>query len=116
MYKLEHGNLPLFSNPMKFRIESSILIYFLVDNNSFLSSIINVELVTENDIIDHDNKANPIIASSDSYLKTFDSHQFFVIDYKFDVIKYENDVRYLFNNFKNFTAVGKSEISVSSFN
>ena len=36
------------------------------------------------------------------------------MDYKFDFIKYENDVGYFFNNYKNFTAVRISETSFRS--
>ena len=40
----EHGNLPLFSNPMTFRTES--LVHFLIidENNSFLNTTITIEI------------------------------------------------------------------------
>ena len=73
-------------------------------------------MITENDIIDHNNKTNPIIASSYSYKKKFIHGEDFFMNYKFDVIKYENDVGYFFNNYKNFTAFKKSEISIKTTN
>ena len=44
------------------------------------------ELIVENDKIAHDNKDNPIIASSYYYHEDF-LREAFSIDYKFDVIK-----------------------------
>ena len=105
----EHGNLPLFSNPEAFKIENYIDIFVLDDENES----IEFELIVENDKIAHDNKANPIIASSYSYHENF-FNETFSIDYKFDVIKYDNDVGYFFNNFKNFTSLRMSEFSVET--
>ena len=50
-----------------------------------------VDLIVGNDKIAHDNKDNPIIASSYSY-HGFVIQEMAYIDYKFDVIKYDNDV------------------------
>ena len=108
----EHGNLSLFSNHETFQRENYIQITILRDNNTCLSEIYSVQLITENDNIEHDNKTNPVIASSSIYYQYLGCGSFFFMDYKFDFIKYENDVGYFFNNYKNFTSVRTSEISV----
>ena len=113
----EHGNLPLFYNPGLFNEEQSLINIFILndndnDNETCLDNFINIELITENDIIDHDNKTNPIITSSFFYNGYYDCEEYFYIDYRFEIIRYETDDGYFFNNFKNFSAVGKSEISL----
>jgi len=58
----EHENLPLFYNPGLINDEKSLInIFVLNDNNTCLDNYINIELITENDLIDHDNKDNPIV-------------------------------------------------------
>ena len=121
----EHGNLPLFSNPGLIKKEKSFISIFILndddneddndeDSYTCLDNYINVELITENDIIDHDNKKDPIVASSYFYSGMFDCEQYFYIDYRFEFIKYESDDGYFFNNYKDFTAVGMSEISLKN--
>ena len=58
---------------------------------------ITIELITENDIIDHDNKTNPIVVSSYSYTGYYDYDEYFYIDYRFEYIRYETDNGYFFN-------------------
>jgi len=135
----EHGNLPLFSNPGLNKKAKSFINIFILNNNdnnntnnennnenndndedndenndTYLDDYINVELITENDIIDHDNKKDPIIPSFYFYGGMFDSKQYFNIDYRFEFIKYETDDGYFFNRYKNFTAIGMSEISLKN--
>ena len=111
----EHGNLPLFYNPGLINEEASLInIFALNDNETCLDNFINIELITENDIIDHDNKTNPIIASSYFYNGYYDCEEYLYIDYRFEIIRYETDEGYFFNDFKNFSAVWKSEISLKS--
>ena len=81
----EHGNLSLFSNPETFKKENYIYIYIFNYNNTCLNTHIGIELITENDIINHDDKTNPIIASSSFYYGYFECGQHFFIDYKFDL-------------------------------
>jgi len=71
-----------------------------------------ITFITENDIVDHDNKKNPIIPSSYLYNKLFYCEENFQIDYTYEFIKYETDDGYFFSNYKNYTAVGFSEISL----
>jgi len=111
----EHGDLPLFSNPGLIKKKKSYINIFIYndnedDNNTCLDDYINIDLITENDIIDHDNKKSPVTASSYFYNGLFDCTQYFSIDYRYEFIKYENDDGIFFNNYKNYTAVGMSEI------
>ena len=111
----EHGKLPFFYNPGLINDEQSLIsINVLNDNNAYLDNFITIELITENDIIDHDNKTNPIVVSSYSYTGYYDFDEYFYIDYRFELIRYETDNGYFFNNFKNFTGVGMSEISLKN--
>ena len=111
----EHENLPLFYNPGLINDEKSLInIFVLNDNNTCLDNYINIELITENDLIDHDNKANPIVVSTYYYNGYYDCDEYFYIDYKFELIKYETDNGYFFNNFKNFSGVGISDISLKN--
>jgi hypothetical protein len=111
----EHGNLPLLYNPGLINDEQSLIsINVLNDNNAYLDNFITIELITENDIIDHDNKTNPIVVSSYFYTGYYDFDEYFCIDYRFELIRYETDNGYFFNNFKNFSGVGMSEISLKN--
>ena len=92
----EHGNLPLFSNPGLIKKEKSYISIFVLNDTCF-DNYIEVELITENDIIDHDNKDNPIIASSYFYYGYFECGQYFYIDYRYELLKYETDNGYFFN-------------------
>ena len=93
----EHGNLPLLYNPGLINDEQSLIsINVLNDNNAYLDNFITIELITENDIIDHDNKTNPIVVSSYFYTGYYDFDEYFCIDYKFEFIRYETDNGYFF--------------------
>ena len=50
-----------------------------------------IELVTENDIFDHNNKNNPIIPLIYKYENHFFPNISIEIDYRLDFIKYETD-------------------------
>ena len=111
----EHGNLPLFYNPGLLNDERSLInIQVLNDKDAGFDYYITIELITENDIIDHDNKTNPIVVSSYSYTGYYDYDEYFYLDYRFEFIRYETDNGYFFNNFKNFSGVGMSEITSKS--
>ena len=111
----EHGNLPLLYNPGLINDELSLIsINIINDNVTCSDNFINVELITENDIIDHDNKTNPITASSYFYTGYYDCEEYFYIDYRFEFIRYETDDGFFFNNFKNISGVGMSEISLKN--
>ena len=71
-----------------------------------------IELIAENDIIDHKNKKAPIISSSYYYKSHYYSNSNFLnIEYNFEFIRYENDDGYFFHNSEDFMAVGMSDIT-----
>ena len=107
--------MPLFYNSGLFEEDEGYINFFIFnDNNTCLDNYITIELITENDIIDHDNKTNPIVVSSYFYTGYFDFDEYFYIDYRFETIRYETDNSYFFNNFKNFNGVGMSEITLKN--
>jgi len=109
----EYENLPLFYNSGLFEEDEGYINFFIFnDNNTCSDNYITIELITENDIIDHDNKKNPIIPSSHVHNGYFECDEFFFIDYKLEYIRYETDDGYFFNDYKNFSAVGISDISL----
>ena len=111
----DHGNLPLFYNPGLLNDEKSLInINVLNDDDNCFDYYIAIDLITENDIIEHDNKTNPIVVSSYSYTGYYDYDEYFYIDYRFEYIRYETDNGYFFNNFKNFSGVGMSDISLKN--
>ena len=105
--------MPLFYNSGLFEEDEGYINFFIFnDNNTCLDNYITIELITENDIIDHDNKKNPIIPSSHVHNGYFECDEFFFIDYKLEYIRYETDDGYFFNDYKNFSAVRISDISL----
>ena len=106
----EHENLSLYYRP-----SSSIdrMSYITIDIYNEMCEKYNfyIELITENDIIDHYNK-NPIIASSHYYKSHwYTSNFFFDLNYMFGFIRYENDNGLFFQNSEYFMAVEMSEIN-----
>ena len=111
----DHGNLPLFYNPGLLNDEKSLInINVLNDDDNCFDYYIAIDLITENDRNEHDNKTNPIVVSSYSYTGYYDYDEYFYIDYRFEYIRYETDNGYFFNNFKNFSGVGMSDISLKN--
>ena len=108
----QHGDLSLYYRPSA---SSDRLSYIKIDVFNEICDDINyyyIELITENDIIDHNNKNKPIIPSSYYYKShRFWSFYFLNIEYNFEFIKYENDNGYFFQNSEVFVAVGASEIT-----
>ena len=107
--------MPFFYNPGLINNEQSLIsINVINDNKAYLDNFLTIELITENDMIDHDNKTNPIVFSSYFYTGYFDFDEYFYIDYRFETIRYETDNSYFFNNFKNFNGVAMSEITLKN--
>ena len=92
----------------------TVMLSYISEYFSNKSDWVVVELITENDIVAHDNIKNPILSSSYFYEGLFDCYEYFYIDYNFEFIKYETDDGYFFTNYKNITAIGMSEIYLLS--
>ena len=113
----EHGNLPLYYNPAKINEISylSIEIYFNSTENNFDDEdslyLYRFELITENNIIDHYNKNNPLRISPYFFKsEIYPSSIFLSVDYKYEYIRYETDYGYFFQNPKYLTAAGLSDV------
>ena len=107
----EHGDLSLYYKPSA---SSSRLSYINIDvfNDVCTNNHFYIELITENDIIDHYNLKNPIIPSSYYYKShRYGSNHFVSLEYNFEFIKYEDDKGYFFQNSESFVAVGMKDIT-----
>ena len=75
----------------------------------------SLKIVTENDIIDHNNKENPIIPYY--YYDTINIYNIseaITLKYNFQYIKYESDTGIFFENSNSINAIGFSGISYSN--
>ena len=106
----ENYSIPIFYTPGAISYNKG---YLLIDiyNYDCQNTSFYISLLTENDIIDHDNKKNPIIISPYYFnSQLYPPASFIRLDYKFEFIRYEDDDGYFFQNSKNFNALGISEI------
>ena len=106
----ENGNLSLFNNlgtSGNDKVGLDIIIF--IESFDYFSNPYKFEwkfkVITENDLIDHDNKHNPIIPSLTSETTFFKSDIIPTINYNFEFIRYESDNRYFFKDYKNFMAI-----------
>ena len=118
LYCIDHnyGNLSLFYDP---KIGFSyILIYLSLKNDGkHIPENIKSLMITENNIIDHYNKINPIRKSyiykfSDSYRYSYISK----INYNFQFIKYESDEGLMLKKIKELKGVSFSDMTLYSYN
>ena len=75
-------------------------------------------IVSENNLIDHNNKSNPLSNSFEYHpTPSFSSSQFTTINYNFQFIKYESDDGYLFKDSRNFIGISFSDMTfLNSYN
>ena len=101
-------NISIFQNNSKFYNEENYLTIAIYgeEKNSF-----KIQIVTENDIIEHYNKDNPIIPHYHfENIMIAPENGFLKIDYYFQYIKYESDNGLFFKNSKNINAIGFLDI------
>ena len=108
----EYGNLSLYYDPGVLDTKESSIEIEIHDNNTICNkSNFTFSLITENDIINHYNKRNPIDISTYFYNSpTFSSAISLTLDYNFEYIRYETDNGYFFEKTKDMTAIGLAEI------
>ena len=84
----------------------------LKNNTYYRPEKIRALIVSQNSLIDHNNKSNPL-SNSYEYHQTpsFSSSQFTTVNYDFQFIKYESDEGFYFKNLKNFTGISFSDMS-----
>ena len=111
-----NNNISFFHHPNDNNRNQSLLRLIIYSNESeYDIQSLTLKIVTENDIIDHNNKENPIIPYyyydeiniyNFSYIATF--------KYNFQYIKYESDTGFFFKNPNIMNAIGFSELSFSN--
>jgi len=87
----------------------------LKNNTYYIPEKIQSLLVSQNSLIDHNNKSNPLSNSFEyHFTPSFSSSQFTTVNFNFQFIKYESDNGFLFKylkNFKNFIGISFSDMT-----
>jgi hypothetical protein len=112
-----NGNLSLFYYPdIGYNIIDLQIVF--KNNTYYIPEKIQSLIVSENNLIDHNNKSNPL-SNSFVYHPTpsFSSSQFTTVNYNFQFIKYESDDGYFFKDSRNFIGISFSDmIFFNSYN
>ena len=107
-------NLSLFYNPNNLNNSESginLLVSLIEEENCFIEKF-NLHIITENDILDHYNKTNPIIPYYKYDLFSYDfNSKILFLNYDLQFIKYESDDGIFFKNLKSFNGIGYSGVS-----
>jgi len=104
-------NLPLFYLP---NVGYSYFVIYILKNNKvdFPSERIQSLISSENDLIDHYNKKNPISQNHiHHFTSSFSSTEFTNIIYNFQYIKYESDEGFFYDNTKKLDGMSFSDMS-----
>ena len=107
----KHENISLFYDPkLGF---SSISLYVIFENNTvYTPEKIQSIVVTENNIINHYNKSNPI---SNGYIfqftSAYSSFEYTKVSYNLQYIKYDTDEGFFFPNFKSLYGMSFSDMT-----
>ena len=108
-----NNNITFFHHPNDNNNNQSLLQLIVYLNESECNiQYFSLKIVTENDIIDHNNKDNPIIPYY--YFDTiniFNISEAISLKYNFQYIKYESDTGIFFENLKSSNAIGFSGLS-----
>ena len=105
-----HGNLSLFYLPNIGQSFINLHIY-IKKNNDFTPDDLQTLIISQNDLIDHNNKENPI---SKNYIYQvtagYSSLEFTKINYNFQYIKYETDDDLFYSNSKTQNGMSFSDM------
>ena len=102
---LKHDNISLFYHP-RIGYNSINLVISLKDNNNYIPEKIQALIISENNIIDHQNKGQPISESFIYHITSaFSSKEYTNINYAFQYIQYESDNGFIYSNNKNFSGI-----------
>ncbi len=90
-----------------------INLHIIIKNNTkYIPENIQSLIVSENSIIEHNNKNNPISNSVDyHFTPSFSSFQYTTIHYNFQYIKYESDDGFFFKNSKILNGISFSDMN-----
>ena len=84
----------------------------LKNNTSYTPEKIQSLIVSQNSLIDHNNKSNPLSNSFEyHFTPSFSSSQFTTVNLKFQYIKYESDDGFFFKYLKNFIGISFSDMT-----
>ena len=111
-----NNNISFFHHPNYNNNNQSIL-RLIIYTNEYDCNIksLYLKIVTENDIIDHNNKENPIIPYYYSEaIDVFNISNIVSIKYDLQYIKYESDTGIFFKNSNNINAIGFSGFSYTN--
>jgi len=91
---------------------NTIHLQIILKNNTYYNpEKIQSLIVSENSLIDHNNKSNPLSNSYEyHFTPSFSSSQFTTADYNIQFIKYESDDGFFFKNNKNFIGISFSDM------
>jgi len=107
----KNENLSLFYYP-DVSYHTIDLHIILKNNTYYIPEKIQSLIVSQNCLIDHNNKSNPLSNSFEFHpTPSFSSSQFTTVNYNFQLIKYESDDGYLFKYLKNFNGISFSDMS-----
>jgi hypothetical protein len=106
-----NGNLSLFYYPDVCYNIIDLQIVFK-NNTLYIPEKIQSLIVSENNLIDHNNKSNPLSNSFEYHpTPSFSSSQFTTVNYNFQFIKYESDEGYFYRNSRNFIGISFSDMT-----
>ena len=106
-----NGNLSLFYYPdIGYNIINLQVVF--KNNTYYIPEKIQSLIVSENNLIDHNNKSNPLSNSFEYHpTPSFSSSQHTTVNYNFQFIKYESDDGYLFKDNRNFIGISFSDMT-----
>ena len=107
----KHGDISLFYNP-EIGYSSIYLYPIISENTNYTPEELQSLIISENDILDSNNKLNPITYGHNFQVTSnFNSVEFTRINYNFQYIKYESDNGIFFKKNKIFDAKTFSDIT-----
>jgi len=109
-------NISFFHSPNDNEYSDNFIRLMIYSNqNRTTPKSFSLKIVTENDIIDHNNKENPIIPYFYSEtISIYNISQIASLNYDFQYIKYESDTGIFLKNSKIINAMGFSGLSYSN--
>ena len=111
-----NNNISFFHRPNDNNRNQSLITLIIYSNESESDiQSLTLKILTENDIIDHNNKENPIIPYYYfNIINFFNISEIPSIKYDFQYIKYESDTGIFFENSNTINAIGFSGLSYSN--
>ena len=110
-FSQNNGNLSLFYYP-DVGYNTIHLKIILKNNSYYIPEKIQSLIVSQNSLIDHNNKSNPLSNSYEYHFSpSFSSSQYTTANYKFQFIKYESDNGFFNKKYKNFIGISFSDMT-----